>query len=189
MVSYCGKRCDVISSRLSRHFWVKMHVFSTSFFAISAMPIMPIRSLSANSLSPVLLSLDSTGWRGTARSLWNSWLGWPSYQPYSHSRATRETMASDPEGQLSDWVRYSSKYEVSEVVINCLGSKDNLWRWCGLKITTRPSRCACRNIECTSIRVCLACVVWRFCVVLSGARLSGEAAPVAVSWPTPAFII
>ena len=102
MVSYCGKRCDVISSRLSGHFWVKMHVFSTSFFAISAMPIMPIRSLSANSLSPVLPSLDSTDWRGTARSLWNSWLGWPSYQPYSHSLATRETMASDPEGQLSD---------------------------------------------------------------------------------------
>ena len=35
-----------------------------------------------------------------------------------------------------------------------------------------PSRCACRNIECTSIRVCLARVARRFCVVLSG--LSGE---------------
>ena len=149
------------------------------------MPIMPIRSLSANSLSPVLPSLDSTDWRGTARSLGNSWLGYPSNQPYSHFRATRETMANDPEGQLSDQSDIPAN---SEVVINCVVSKDNLWRRCGLKITTRPSRCACRNIECTSIRVCLACVAWRFSVVLSGARLSGEVAPVPVSWPTPAFI-
>ena len=29
------------------------------------------------------------------------------------------------------------------------------------KIATRPSRCACRNIERTSIRVCLVYVAWR----------------------------
>ena len=66
-------------------------------------------------------------------------------------------MASDPEGQLSD----QSDIPVSEVVINCVVSKDNLWRWHGLKITTCPSCCACRNIECTSIRVCLAYVAWQ----------------------------
>ena len=88
-------------------------------------------------------------------------------------------MASDPEGQLSDQSDIPANSEVSEIVINCVG----------LKITTRSSRCACRNIECTSIRVCLACVAWRFCMVLSGARLSGEAAPIPVSWPAPAFII
>ena len=66
-------------------------------------------------------------------------------------------MASDPEGQLSD----QSDIPVSEVIINCVVSKDNLWRWRGLKITTRPSCCACRNIECTSIRVCLAYVAWQ----------------------------
>ena len=96
-------------------------------------------------------------------------------------------MASDPEGQLSDQSDIPANSEVREVVINWGVSKDNLWRWCGVKITTRPSRCACRNIECTSIRVCLACVARRFCVVLSGARLSSEAAPVPASWPAPAF--
>ena len=65
-------------------------------------------------------------------------------------------MASDPEGQLSDQSDIPANSEVSEVVINCVVSKDNLYkRRCGLKITTCPSRCACRNIECTSIRVCL----------------------------------
>ena len=61
MVSYCGKRCDVISSRLSSHFWVKMHVFSTSFFAISAMPIMPIIKVPLGQFalsSPAELRLD-----------------------------------------------------------------------------------------------------------------------------------
>ena len=64
-------------------------------------------------------------------------------------------MASDPEGQLSDQSDIPANIEVSEVVINCVVSKDNQLRWFGLTITTRPSRCACRNIECTSIRVCL----------------------------------
>ena len=70
-------------------------------------------------------------------------------------------MASDPEGQLSDQSDIPANSEVSEVVINCVVSKDNQWR-CGLTITSRPSRSACRNIECTSIRVSLACVAWRF---------------------------
>ena len=70
-------------------------------------------------------------------------------------------MASDPEGQLSDQSDIPANSEVSEVVINCLVSKDNLQRWCGLKITARPSRCACRNIKCTSICVCLAYVAWQ----------------------------
>ena len=81
-------------------------------------------------------------------------------------------VASDPEGQLSDQSDIPANSEVSEVVINCVVSKDNLWRRCGLKITTRPSCCACMNIECTSICVCLARVARRFLVVLSG--LSGE---------------
>ena len=100
-----------------------------------------------------------------------------------------ETMTSVPEGHLSDQSDIPANSEVSEVVINFVVSKDNLWKWCSLNITSRPPRCACRNIECTSIRVCLACVVWRFCVVLLGAQLSGEAAPVLASWPMPAFII
>ena len=81
-------------------------------------------------------------------------------------------MASAPEGQLSDQSDIPANSEGSEVVINYVVSKDNLRKWCGLKITTRPTRCACRNIECTSIRVCLACVAWRFCVVLLGAQLT-----------------
>ena len=88
-------------------------------------------------------------------------------------------MASDPEGQLSDQSDIPANSEVSEVVIT---TNYNY-------ITNRPSRCACRSIECTSIRVCLACVARWFCMVLSGARLSGEAATVPVSWPAPAFII
>ena len=51
-------------------------------------------------------------------------------------------MASDPEGQLSDQPDIPANSDVSEVVINCVVSKDNLFRWCGLKIATRPSRCA-----------------------------------------------
>ena len=39
-----------------------------------------------------------------------------------------------------------------------------------------------------SIRVCLICVTWRFSVVLSRARQGGEAVPVPVTWPAPAFI-
>ena len=70
-------------------------------------------------------------------------------------------MASDPEGKLSDQSDIPANSEVSEVVINCVVSKDDLWRWCGLKITTRPSRCACKNIEYTSISVCLAYVAWQ----------------------------
>ena len=53
-----------------------------------------------------------------------------------------KTMASDPEGQLSDQPDIPANIDVSEVVINCVVSKDNLFRWCGLKIATRPSRCA-----------------------------------------------
>ena len=68
-------------------------------------------------------------------------------------------MASNPAGQLSDQSDIPANSAVSEVVINCVVSKDNLWRWCGLKINTRPSRCACRNVECTSIRVCSGCVL------------------------------
>ena len=37
-----------------------------------------------------------------------------------------KTMASDPEGQLSDQPDISANSEVSEVVINCVVSKDNL---------------------------------------------------------------
>ena len=92
----------------------------------------------------------------------NSQLGYkPPYQSYRHFRASRETMASDPEGQPSHQSDIPANSEVSEVVINFVVSKDNLWRWCGLKITTRPSRCACRNIECASIRVCLANEAWQ----------------------------
>ena len=43
-------------------------------------------------------------------------------------------MASDPEGQLSDQSDIPANSEVSEVVINCVVSKDDLARWCGLKI-------------------------------------------------------
>ena len=127
-------------------------------------------------------------WFMTSWTLWklSAWL--TSLPTLSSPSCTRERMASDPEGQLSDQSDIPANSEVSEVVINCVVSKDNQWRY-GLTITTRPSRSACRNIECTSIRACLACVAWRFCVVLSGARLSGEAAPVPVSWPAPAFII
>ena len=64
-------------------------------------------------------------------------------------------MASDPEGQLSDQSDISANSEVSEVVINCVVSKDNLRRWCGLQIITCPSHCACRNIECTSKYLCV----------------------------------
>ena len=39
---------------------------------------------------------------------------------------TRERMASDPEGQLSDQSDIPANSEVSEVVINCVVSKDNL---------------------------------------------------------------
>ena len=77
------------------------------------------------------------------------------------SRASGETMASDPESQLSDQSDIPANSVLNEVVINCVVSKDNLRGWCGLKFTTRPSRCACRNIECTSIRVCLAYVAWQ----------------------------
>ena len=48
------------------------------------------------------------------------------YQSYRHFRASCETMASDPEGQLSDQSDIPANSEVSEVVINCLVSKDNL---------------------------------------------------------------
>ena len=58
-------------------------------------------------------------------------------------------------------IRIGSEGATDSSVINCVVSTDNLWRWCGLKFTTRPSRCACRNIECTSIRVCLAYVAWQ----------------------------
>ena len=37
-----------------------------------------------------------------------------------------KTMASDPEGQLSDQPDIPANSEVSEVVINCVVSKDNL---------------------------------------------------------------
>ena len=47
------------------------------------------------------------------------------YQPYRHFRTTRETMANDPEGQLSDQSDIPANSEVSEVVINCVVSKDN----------------------------------------------------------------
>ena len=47
-------------------------------------------------------------------------------QCYRHSRAGRKTMASDPEGQLSDQSDIPANSEVSEVVINCVVSKDNL---------------------------------------------------------------
>ena len=83
--------------------------------------------------------------------LWPHGPLWLPYQSYRHFRASRETMASDPEGQLSDQSDIPAN---SEVVINWLVSKDNLWRWCGLKIITCPSRCACRNIECTSKYSC-----------------------------------
>ena len=85
----------------------------------------------------------------------------PPYQSYRHFRASRKTMASDPEGQLSDQSDIPANNEVSEVVINYVATKDNPRRCCDLKINTRHSRCACRNIECTSIRVCLAYVPWR----------------------------
>ena len=58
----------------------------------------------------------------------NSRIGKPPYQPYRHFPATRETMASDPEGQLSDQSNIPANSDVSEVVINCVVSKDNLWR-------------------------------------------------------------
>ena len=93
-------------------------------------------------LSPFLWALSSEPWSQSYFGLW----------------------ALSPYTMLRPWN--------SEVVINCVVSKDNLWRRCGLKITTRPSCYACRNIECTSICVCLARVARRFCVVLSG--LSGE---------------
>ena len=41
-------------------------------------------------------------------------------------RASRETMASDPEGQLSDQSDIPANSEVSEVVINWVVSKDKL---------------------------------------------------------------
>ena len=37
-----------------------------------------------------------------------------------------KTMVSDPEGQLSDQPDIPANSEVSEVVINCVVSKDNL---------------------------------------------------------------
>ena len=45
---------------------------------------------------------------------------------YHHFLASRETMASDPEGQLSDQSDIPANSEVSEIVINCVVSKDNL---------------------------------------------------------------
>ena len=42
----------------------------------------------------------------------------------SHFRATRETMVNDPEGELSDQSDIPTN---SEVVINCVVSKDNLY--------------------------------------------------------------
>ena len=42
------------------------------------------------------------------------------------TKSTRERMASDPEGQLSDQSDIPANSEVSEVVINCVVSKDNL---------------------------------------------------------------
>ena len=47
-------------------------------------------------------------------------------KPYRYFRATRETMASDPEGQLSDQSDIPANSEVIEVVINCVVSKDNV---------------------------------------------------------------
>ena len=41
-------------------------------------------------------------------------------------RASHETMASAPEGQLSDQSDIPANNDVSEVVINCVVSKDNL---------------------------------------------------------------
>ena len=48
------------------------------------------------------------------------------FSPFPHFLASRETMASDPEGQLSDQSDIPANSEVSEVVINCVVSKDNL---------------------------------------------------------------
>ena len=42
------------------------------------------------------------------------------------SRASGETMASDPESQLSDQSDIPANSELNEVVINCVVSKDNL---------------------------------------------------------------
>ena len=43
-----------------------------------------------------------------------------------------------PHGQLSEQSDIPGNSDVSEVVINFVVSIDNLLRWCGLKITTRP---------------------------------------------------
>ena len=63
----------------------------------------------------------------TSWTLWekSAWLH-PLYQSYHHFRASRQTIESDPEGQLSDQSDIPANSEVSEVVINCVVSKDNL---------------------------------------------------------------
>ena len=52
--------------------------------------------------------------------------GHPPYHSYRHFRASRKTIASDLDDQLSDQSDIPANSEVSEVVINCVVSKDNL---------------------------------------------------------------